>query len=200
MCVYVCVLMYCGWGLYLSTNVSLHESLCRILLCKGAIYKWAQWGRGGTSVIQKERLADGEGHGAGQHVGGHHAVHRKTRPGASQCHAATALPLLSVSHMCSSHEPLQLQIPWFRNSKNNMFSWQNFWLKELSSTLARYLYTLMSIILLTVLPVWSGGSWGSTPAVLDAQQQKRNHLNIQLVTPYTHIQYHMFTNKTHCTV
>ena len=116
----------CTW-LCLSADACSRDSLRRILLCKGAIYeKRGVWRWGRTAVVQKEWLAHGQGHRAGRHAGGHQALHRKPRPGASRCHAATALPLLPVSHCVPCN-------PWFRNSKTNTFSSQNFRLIELSS-------------------------------------------------------------------
>lgn len=78
--------------------------LFRFLLCQGPVHKERAGGWGWrAAVVQKERPAHGKGHGARRHVGGHHAPLRKARPGASQRHAAAALPLLSVSQWVTLH-------------------------------------------------------------------------------------------------
>jgi len=83
-------------GNWFASGFSL--SSLRLLLRQGAVHqKRRRRGQRGAAAVQEERAADGEGHGAGQHVGGRHAVHRAPRPGAGQRHAAAAVPLLPVS-------------------------------------------------------------------------------------------------------
>lgn len=158
-----CSFCVCVWGSgggVLSTSACLHPCLCRILLCQGAVYqKWGRWGRRRAVVVQKERPSDGEGHGAGQHVGGHHAFHRASRLGAGPVHAAVAIPFLSVSHHFT-HEPFHLHI---RAGQKPVCT------RQLGNGIV--LFNLY-------LPAWSGGSWGSTQDLLDAHQQKKNPLNI----------------------
>lgn len=116
----------------------MNPSICRIFLCEGTIHKkWAGWGRRRAAVVQEEWLADGTGHGAGQHVGGHHALYRKPRPGASQRHATAALPLLSVSHsvfLTWDTYVTNSLICTVNDGMINMFSCLNVWLSEQGST------------------------------------------------------------------
>lgn len=98
--------------------VNKSDSFCRVFLCEVAYHTWAGRGWRGEAVIQKEWPADGEGHGAGQHVGGYNALHRKPWPRASQLHAAAALPVLSVSHCCSTCDS------WRKKQQDEHYSWR----------------------------------------------------------------------------
>lgn len=93
------LLLSAAYFVFMLTRGIVPTPLFRFLLCQGTVHEERAGRRGWrAAVVQKERPADGEGRGAGGHVGRHHAHLRKARPGASQCHAAAAVPFLSVSH------------------------------------------------------------------------------------------------------